>query len=61
MTEDDVERVARAIYIANHAGNPVPGVDGWMLWKDDARAAIAAYEAALRERGMVIVPRDVLR
>lgn len=37
-----VERVARAIWLSNHGGNPLPDDDGWRHWIPDARVAIAA-------------------
>ncbi len=69
-----VERVARSILASRlnsnpsvaRAERPMPGrtrqgeVDaGWPSAILEARAAIAAYEAAVRDAGLVVVPREL--
>ena len=70
MSEDMVERVARAICGASgydpdgRDEETLPGnesIDGWLNWfgfKPEARAAIAAYEAALAEQ---LSPEELAR
>lgn len=52
MSDKDVrEAVARAIALANGC-SPID----WAPYVDHATAAIAAYKAALKDQGLVIVP-----
>ncbi|HZT90367.1 MAG TPA: hypothetical protein VFA12_20670 [Stellaceae bacterium] len=58
---DIVAKVARAILdrIARKTGQQPPdGAEFSETACEAARAAIAAYEASLKERGLVIVPRE---
>ncbi len=56
-----VDRVARALCEADNYPPDDCHADGtpqWHGWKPEARAAIAAHEAALKDAGLVIVPRE---
>lgn len=54
-----VEKVARAICGPTHAAPWADtGKQSWEMFEVDARCAIEAHESALKEKGLVIVPRE---
>lgn len=62
MTQDRRERVARAICsMSGHDPDEIVASSGQEAWRYHmfrADAAIAAYEAALKEEGLVVVPKE---
>lgn len=59
-TDDGIVVVARAICEFRHGWREDAGyIDRqWHLYKQEAKAAIDAYTAHLRDKGVVVVPRE---